>query len=454
VAGIPTVAAFASFGASKSNPAESISSATLAPVSNIKATVQSATSINVSWDAPTQTVDNVSYEVLDTTSGSTVCTAPSVTNCTDTGVFPGQTYSFTVRAFVASTSWTKDVTTSATTPDVYALSPGTSETAGTSFNLTVTAKKATSPTNSTLVTDTAYSASTLAFSGSSASPNGTKPSYNGTSGTSVSLTGLTFTSGALTVPVTLFNAGSNTITATTGTGGTAVTGSQTITVTPTAAKTLSVTGLTDSTAGTAQSATVAALDQYGNTATGYRGTVAFTSTDSQATAGSGLPSNYTFLASDSGSHTFSNGVTLKTAGSETVTATDTTTGTIKGTETVTITAAAPSKLQFVQCSKNGGTAGSCSNIAVGNGGNVSGQVEALDAFGNIATITTGFQVSITSSNPQWTANPSSVTISSTANPSNGTAWQVTYTSTGISSTTITATDASDGSIKGTMTASK
>src|SRR5260370_13435156 len=63
---------------------------------------------------------------------------------------------------------------------------------------------------------------------------------------------------------------------------------------------------------------VRVLDQFNNTVTNYTGTVQFTSSDGQAL----LPGNYTFVAGDNGVHTFSNGVTLKTAGSQTVTATD------------------------------------------------------------------------------------------------------------------------------------
>lgn len=51
---------------------------------------------------------------------------------------------------------------------------------------------------------------------------------------------------------------------------------------------------------------VQAKDNFGNVFTSYRGTVHFTSPDTQAT----LPSDYTFTAADSGSHTFN--VTLKT----------------------------------------------------------------------------------------------------------------------------------------------
>ncbi|MFQ5741683.1 MAG: hypothetical protein ACE5JX_22010, partial [Acidobacteriota bacterium] len=51
---------------------------------------------------------------------------------------------------------------------------------------------------------------------------------------------------------------------------------------------------------------VEALDEAGNVFTAYRGTIRFSSTDTGAT----LPADYTYTASDAGSHTFN--VTLKT----------------------------------------------------------------------------------------------------------------------------------------------
>lgn len=65
-----------------------------------------------------------------------------------------------------------------------------------------------------------------------------------------------------------------------------------------------------------------ALDQFNNTATGYAGTVHFTSTDGLAT----LPANSTLT---NGVGTFS--ATLRTAGNQTITATDTVTASITGT---------------------------------------------------------------------------------------------------------------------------
>ena len=66
------------------------------------------------------------------------------------------------------------------------------------------------------------------------------------------------------------------------------------------------------------------IGSLGNTATGYRGTVHFTSTDSNAV----MPANYTFTAANAGVHTFS--VTLKTVGTQSVRARDTVTATITG----------------------------------------------------------------------------------------------------------------------------
>ena len=106
-----------------------------------------------------------------------------------------------------------------------------------------------------------------------------------------------------------------------------------------AAQSLAVIGFPASvTAGAANSFTVTAFDPYGNVATGYVGTVQFTSSDSQA----GLPANYTFVTTDRGSHTFS--ATLKTAGTQYLKVTDTVTSTITGTQSgIVVQPAGPSR---------------------------------------------------------------------------------------------------------------
>lgn len=95
------------------------------------------------------------------------------------------------------------------------------------------------------------------------------------------------------------------------------------------------------TAGTASNVQVKAVNAAGVTATGYTGTVHFTSSDSQAV----LPADYTFVAGDAGIKLFTGGVTLKTAGTQSVTATDTATATITGSQTgIVVNAAAAAKI--------------------------------------------------------------------------------------------------------------
>jgi hypothetical protein len=130
---------------------------------------------------------------------------------------------------------------------------------------------------------------------------------------------------------TLKTAGTQSITAT-DTVTTGMTSSQTgIAVNPAAASVLVITGPSSVTTGVAFSITVTAYDAYGNVATGYTGTVQFKSTDSTAK----LPANYTFNASDKGTHTFS-GVVLKKKGKQSITATDTLSSSIVGTLSVSV----------------------------------------------------------------------------------------------------------------------
>jgi hypothetical protein len=108
------------------------------------------------------------------------------------------------------------------------------------------------------------------------------------------------------------------------TNSTGQTASDQVTITAvdlTSATHLSVTAPATATTGTAFNFTVTALDASNHVATSYSGTVHFTSTDSQAT----LPTNSNL---SNGTATFS--ATLKTSGSQTITATDTVTPSITG----------------------------------------------------------------------------------------------------------------------------
>ncbi len=171
--------------------------------------------------------------------------------------------------------------------------------------------------------------------------------------------------------VELRQAGSRTVTVTDTVTG-SITGNDTITVNPAAAATLEVAAPGLATAGSSFSADVTARDAFGNVATGYLGTVAF----SGGGTGAQLPSNYNFVGGDAGTKTFT-GVELRQAGSQTITATDMVTGSITGNDTITVNPAAAATLEVAAPAS--ATAGSTFSV----------DVTARDAFNNIATGYTG-----------------------------------------------------------------
>ena len=140
--------------------------------------------------------------------------------------------------------------------------------------------------------------------------------------------------GVHTFTIALKTAGYQSITVSDTTNGLSLTQSN-ILVNPAGASILAITGFPATvTAGAANNFTVTAYDPYGNVATGYLGTIAFSSSDSQA----GLPANYTFTSGNAGTHTFT--ATLNTVGTQTIYATDTVTATVKGSATATVSTTA------------------------------------------------------------------------------------------------------------------
>jgi hypothetical protein len=169
-------------------------------------------------------------------------------------------------------------------------------------------------------------------------------------------------------------------------------GTQTVLVTqttggPTGTQTAThfvVSGPSSVMAGTQATFTLTAEDANNFIVPNYTGTVHFTST----APGASLPADYTFTAGDAGVHTFTDGVTLPTAGSWVVTATDTANASLSGQATVTVTGAAGISFQVT-----------VSPSSVKAGGAVTLTVTALEASGNVATTYTG-QVGFTSSDAQ------------------------------------------------------
>jgi hypothetical protein len=184
--------------------------------------------------------------------------------------------------------------------------------------------------------------------------------------------------------VVLRTSGSRTVTVT-DTANASLTDSLSVTVDSGAAQQLVLTvPATPVTAGSGFDAGVTLRDAFGNIAIGYRGTVTFTSTDGSAV----LPANYTFTAADAGQKTFS-GVELRTAGTRSITARDTVTGTLTDTRNVTVNPAAVSALTF--SAPASATAGSPFNVTV----------SAVDAFANLVPTYAG-TVHFTSGDAQAT----------------------------------------------------
>jgi hypothetical protein len=249
------------------------------------------------------------------------------------------------------------------------------------------------------------------------------PGYNGTvqftsTDPKAVLPNGALTNGTGTFMVTLKTAGSESITATSG----SLTGTlSSITVSPAVVAALSITTASNSpTAGSAFNITVNAVDAYNNVTPSYTGTVHFISTDSQAT----LPGNMTLT---NGTGTFS--VTLKTAGIQTITATDTVTASITGGSNPITVNAGPLTALSLQAPS-----------AVTTGIAFSVTVNATDAYGNVVASYTG-TVHFTSTDSQATLPANSMLTSGTGS------FSVTLKT--IAAQTITATDTITATLKGT-----
>jgi ELWxxDGT repeat protein len=239
-------------------------------------------------------------------------------------------------------------------------------TAGLAGSVTVTAQNADGTTN------TGYTG-TVQFSTGDVQATIIDP----TTGKAVALAGFKYTftaadKGVHTFSATLKTAGTQSVTAAdTQTAMLAATDGN-ILVKPAAASTMTVTGFpSPTTVGVSHTVSVTLKDPYGNTASGYTGQVHFTSTDTKAT----LPANYIFTALDAGTHNFS--ATLKTLGTQSITAADTLVSALKATEKG-ITVVRPASKFLVSVP---------SSVKAGVAFNVTVTVE--DAIGDLVTNYTG-----------------------------------------------------------------
>jgi hypothetical protein len=238
------------------------------------------------------------------------------------------------------------------------------QTAGTAFTVTVTAKDA---YNNTV---TGYTGTpSLTYSAGSISPTTMNVFVNGVGSTSV---GVTSTGSSVTI---------------TATDGTHTGISNSFAVNAAAGVHFVVSGFPSPTvAGVAHSVTVTAKDAYNNTVTGYVGVVKITSSDSKAV----LPAS---AGLTSGVGSFS--VTLETVGSQSITATDTTNSSITGSQTgITVNAAAISSVAI-----------SPANSAVTAGLSKTYSATASDAYGNTWDVTSSTTWSTSSgAGGSWNSN--------------------------------------------------
>jgi hypothetical protein len=326
-----------------------------------------------------------------------------------------------------------------------AVSTPATQTAGTAFNLAITAKDT--------YGNGVSGSQALTFSGPASSANSTAPSYPAS---------VSFTNGSGTASVTLTDAQSTTITVKQG----AVSGtSGSFTVNPAAASSLSLAAAsTTPTAGVGDNLTITALDAYGNTATSYTGAKNLTF-GGASTIGTSKPtvSNSSGTATAFGSTTaisFTSGVAsvsganngvMKLVKAETakVTVSD---GSISNGAglSVTVKAAAAAVLAFVNCSLPEATNVTCTGqpIHVANNTNMTFNMQTQDSFGNPSAPSAALSITLTNSETEkWsiTGSPAAITPPATTSgqvtlkhANNGSADTITAKATGFANATLVA----------------
>jgi hypothetical protein len=183
---------------------------------------------------------------------------------------------------------------------------------------------------------------------------------------------------------------------------------------------------------------IEALDASGHVARNYTGTVQITSTDAATkVGGAAVPTTFTFTQRDHGIHSFT--LTPGTAGTETISTTDTTTSSLTGSTILQVNPA-PVATHFQVVVPETTTAGSPTPVLV----------EAVDASGHVARNYTG-TIQLTSTDPAATLNGAALpaTFTFTAGDHGIHIFDIEFGTTGTQS--VTATDTTTSSLTGTAT---
>ena len=179
----------------------------------------------------------------------------------------------------------------------------------------------------------------------------------------------TFTNGVRVVSLAFTKTGSHTAKVSE-LGGSINVNTSSVSISPAAAASLTLTS-GSAVAGVAVTTTATVKDAYGNLALGYTGTVAFSSSDAQAV----LPAATPFTSGNGGVRSFS--VTLKTAGAQTITATDASNG-LSGSATFAVSPGSGTAMVLT---------GAPSSVVAGAAFSLT--VAVRDGFGNLAPGYTG-----------------------------------------------------------------
>ena len=311
---------------------------------------------------------------------------------------------------------------------------GTTPTAGTSVNLTITAQ------DNFGNTATSYTGSkNLTFSGASASPGGNAPTVANASGTAVAFgtaTPITFTSGVASISgakngvMTLYKAGAASISVSDGTISTASPLAVTVADAALSKLVLAAETVTPAT-GAADPLTISAQDTYGNPATSYTGSKSLTFSGASASPGGNAPtvtnSSGTAVAFGTATPiTFTAGVATSSgslngemriykSGAASVVVTD---GSLTSAA-VTVTPTAAATRLSLAASGTTPTAGTSVNLTI----------TAQDNFGNTATSYTGSK-SLTFSGASASPGGNAPTVANASGTAVafGTATPITFTS--------------------------
>ena len=364
-------------------------------------------------------------------SGSTTLTAASVSNPAISG-----SATFTVASAAAKTFTIPTAPATQTAGTAFGLGVGATDTYGNPFGGTVTT-----------------AANGLSFTGpaNSPAPSNTAPKYP---------TSLTFTNGAATASITLYDAQSTTLTV----GATGVTQASTpITVTAGSASKFTLSTPTP-TAGTPFTETITAIDGFANTATGFTGTQCVVFTGPASSPNTTAPTYPANGACTTGSSlTFLNGV-----GTAQITLTDAQTTALTATQGLVTGNSAAFVVSAGLATTLTATSGANQSATTGSAFTNKLVATATDALGNpvsgvavtFAAPTTGASATFAActSNPQTTsctqntgATGQATSSTFTANGTNGT-YTITASSAGLTSATYAEANKGNQTITFTSTA--